>query len=228
MELVNLRRDLQLNSYPQGFSDSTINSKGSSHLNKKEKPLGSVYIPYVKDVSEKFKCIGNWYNIKTIFKTKHTLRSSLKKTRPEKDLQQTAQCNYSILCESDRSCICKTGKSLAAWLCEHRHNLKEGLPEKSKLAQHAYEEGHRRGWDEARIWEIKSNIRCRKYKESAHMSCLTNSVQPAQFRNFPIWIPLSSKKITNSQSRSVWCDRFFMGLYKVLISSVQFLLHSCC
>jgi hypothetical protein len=43
-------------------------------LNKEEKPLGSVYISYMKGVSEKFKLIGNHYNIRTIFKTKHTLR----------------------------------------------------------------------------------------------------------------------------------------------------------
>jgi hypothetical protein len=27
------------------------------------------------------------------------------------------------------------------------------------------------GWDEARILEIKSNSRYRKYKESAHIAC---------------------------------------------------------
>jgi hypothetical protein len=43
----------------QDFIDSVINYKVSSHLNKEEKPVGSVYIPYVKDVSEKFKPIGN-------------------------------------------------------------------------------------------------------------------------------------------------------------------------
>jgi hypothetical protein len=36
-------------------------------------------------------------------------------------------------------------------ICEHMHNLKEGRLEKSKLAQHAYEDGHRVSWDEARI-----------------------------------------------------------------------------
>jgi hypothetical protein len=81
-EISNLRCDLQLNCYPQNFIDSVINSKGSSRLNKEEKPLGSVYIPYVKGFSEKFKRTGNRYNIRTIFKTKHTLRSSLMKTRP--------------------------------------------------------------------------------------------------------------------------------------------------
>jgi hypothetical protein len=50
--------------------------------------------------------------------------------------------------------------------------LKPGLLEKSKLAQRAYEEGHRRGWDKARILETERNIKC---KESIHMACLTNS-----------------------------------------------------
>jgi hypothetical protein len=39
-------------------------------------------------------------------------------------------------------------------LQEHGHNLKEGHLKKSKLAQHAFEEGHRVDWDEARILEI--------------------------------------------------------------------------
>jgi hypothetical protein len=57
-------------------------------------------------------------------------------------------------------------------LCEHRHSLKEDLLEESKLAQHSYEEGHMVGWDEARILEIESKSRYRKYKELAHMTCL--------------------------------------------------------
>jgi hypothetical protein len=47
-----MRRDLQLNGYPQGFIKSVINSKGNSRLIKEQKPPGSVYIPYVKGVSE--------------------------------------------------------------------------------------------------------------------------------------------------------------------------------
>jgi hypothetical protein len=54
-----MRFELQLNSCPQGFSESVMNFKGSSHLNKEEKLLGSVYIPYVKGVSKKFKRIAN-------------------------------------------------------------------------------------------------------------------------------------------------------------------------
>jgi hypothetical protein len=75
-EINNLRHDLQLNGYLQGFIDSVINSKGSSRPKKEEKPLCPLYIPYVKGVSETFKRIGNQYNIRTILRTEHTLGNS--------------------------------------------------------------------------------------------------------------------------------------------------------
>jgi hypothetical protein len=37
--------------------------------------------------------------------------------------------------------------------------ISKGLPEKSKLAHHTYEEGHRVGWNEARILENGSKSR---------------------------------------------------------------------
>jgi predicted GIY-YIG superfamily endonuclease len=76
-----------------------------------------------------------------------------------------AQCVYSIPCECNRTYIGETGEPLAVRLREHRHNLQQGLPEKSKLAQHAHEEGHKVSWDEVVILEIESNSRYRKYKE---------------------------------------------------------------
>jgi hypothetical protein len=45
------------------------------------------------------------------------------KTRPERDLLQTAQCIYIIPCECGRSYIGETGRPLAVRLREHRHNL---------------------------------------------------------------------------------------------------------
>jgi hypothetical protein len=65
----NLRHDLQLNGYPQGFIDSVVNPKGSSRPKTEEEPLGSlyVYIPYVKGVSEKFMRIGNRYIRRSAF-----------------------------------------------------------------------------------------------------------------------------------------------------------------
>jgi hypothetical protein len=140
-----------------------------------------------------------------IFKTKHTLRSSLIKTRWERDLQQTAQCIDSIPCECGRSNIGETGRPLAVRLREHRHSLKEGLLEKSKLAKCAYEEGHRVGWDEAtnRILEIESNSISRKYKELVQMACLTSLISQPSLDISPIQIPLITNEVTKTQRRSV-------------------------
>jgi hypothetical protein len=150
-EISSLRCDFQLSAYPQGFMHSVINSMGSSRSKKAERSLSSVYIPYAKGVSLKFKVVVNYNNIRSIFKTKLTVRSSLTKTRPERDPLQTAQCFCSTRYECGRSYIGVRGRPLVVRFREHRHNLKEGLLEKSKLARHAYEEGHRVGWDKARI-----------------------------------------------------------------------------
>jgi hypothetical protein len=87
IEISKLRRDLQPNGYPQQFIDFVINSKAAV-IQIKRKSLWAC-------------------NIRTIFRTKHTLRSSLMKTRLERGPQQMAQCVYSILCECGRSYIGK-------------------------------------------------------------------------------------------------------------------------
>jgi hypothetical protein len=71
-EVGSLKRDMQLSGSPQGFMDSVINSKGSSRPNKEKNLIRSVFIPYVKGVSEKFKRIRNRYDIRAIFKTSPT------------------------------------------------------------------------------------------------------------------------------------------------------------
>jgi hypothetical protein len=77
---------------------------------------------------------------------KHTLRGTLMKTGPVRDAQQTKQCVYSIPCDCGRCYFGETSRPLQVRIKEHKYNLTQGLLEKSKLAQHAYEEGHRICW----------------------------------------------------------------------------------
>jgi hypothetical protein len=51
--------------------------------------------------------------------------------------------------------------------------------------------------DEVRILESESNSRYRKYKELAHMACLTKSFSQPTLEISPLWIPLISNKFTN-------------------------------
>jgi hypothetical protein len=106
----------------------------------------------------------------------------------------TVQRVYSITCGCGRSYISETGGPLVVRLHKHGHNFKQCLLENSKLFQHAYNEGHRVSWDEDSILRIQSNSRYMKYKESAHMACLTN---PITLGISPIWNPLINNEITS-------------------------------
>jgi hypothetical protein len=89
---------------------------------------GTVIIPYVDDISEKFRRTGNRFNIRTIFKTKHKLRGTLTKTGPVRDDQGTKQCVYNVPCDCGIRYIGETSRPL-----EVQYNLIQRLLEKSKL-----------------------------------------------------------------------------------------------
>jgi hypothetical protein len=153
-EFSSLRRDLQFNGYPQGFIYNTwLLAARSSE--QRRKPLSSLHIPYVKGVLENLKRTGNRYDIRTILRTKHTLR--VKPGRKEIRNRQHSLWMLQKLRLGNRP--------LTLRLRGHRHNIKACLLEKSELAQHSYEGGHTVNRDEARILGLESNSRYRKYKE---------------------------------------------------------------
>jgi hypothetical protein len=84
-------------------------------------------------------------------------------------------------------------------------NLTQSLLEKSKLAQHAYKEGHRIGWNEARDLEIESNSTYRKYKESAQVACSANLISQPSLEIPPICIPVVSNEVSQV-TRERWYD----------------------
>jgi hypothetical protein len=63
---------------------------------QEKKPLGCVYIPYMKAIPDKFSCVWNFYT-GMIFKTKHILRSSQMRIKQQRDLLQTMHFFYSHL-----------------------------------------------------------------------------------------------------------------------------------
>jgi hypothetical protein len=48
----------------------------------------------------------------------------------------------------------KTSRPLEVGIKEHKYNVTKGVFEKSKLAQHAYEEGHKICWKEAKVLQF--------------------------------------------------------------------------
>jgi hypothetical protein len=72
-EIKNIRHDLILNEYPQEFVDSIMKPVRSNRPSSDKIYHGTVIILYVTGISEIFRCTENHINVRTIFKTKHTL-----------------------------------------------------------------------------------------------------------------------------------------------------------
>jgi hypothetical protein len=113
------------------------------------------------------------YSTQNYWVPKHTLRNSLMEARPVRVPQQTAQCVCIIPCDCGRSCTGDSGRPLAV-----RFNFKKGLPEKSNYFNMPTGSVVVSSWMKQRIWKLIAAAagRYRKYKESAHVECLTNSI----------------------------------------------------
>jgi hypothetical protein len=134
------------------------------------------------------------------------------KTGRVRDAPQTKQCVCNILCDCDRcySCIGETSRPLEARIKEHKYNLTQGLFEKSKVAQHAYEEGQKICCHEAKVLQIEPNTTYREYKESVHLSLIDHrSVNPA-WTCLPSGLPLLQQKTENYSVDWVGKLCFFM------------------
>jgi hypothetical protein len=78
---------------------------------------------------------------------------------------------------------------------ENKRNPTQGFLKNSKLAQHAYEEGHKICWNEAKVLQIEPNITYSKYKESAHMSLQDRPISEPSVDISPIWTPVITAEV---------------------------------
>jgi hypothetical protein len=114
------RYNQHLSAYPIEFIDSVINkSKRNVHLKKGVQTLGFLSLMYITGVSEHFKHIANRYNIRTVFKMRHSLKNSLT-MGPIRAPQETVNSVFNIPCKCGRSYTGETGRTWAMILREHR------------------------------------------------------------------------------------------------------------
>ena len=93
------------------------------------------------------------------------LQVSLNQTKESKN------CIYNILCEWWKRFIEETCRPLQTRVNEHEWNTTNGEIDKSKIAEHSWEQKHRFQWNKASIINKEENSRIRKLKESAFIHC---------------------------------------------------------
>jgi hypothetical protein len=83
-------------------------------------------------------------------------------TEPVVETQQTKQCVYSIPCYCSRCYLSETSRPLEVRVTRHKQKATQLMFGKSKLAKHAYKEGHKMCWKQAKVLQIESNTTYRK------------------------------------------------------------------
>jgi hypothetical protein len=116
-----------LSEYPQEFIPSISKRLRSSYLSSQTTYKSTVIISSGKGISEKVKSNGNQFNVRTIFKTKQTLRGMLVGTGPIIESKQMKQCVYNIPLECGRCYISETSRLLEVHIKKHKYNLTQGL-----------------------------------------------------------------------------------------------------
>jgi hypothetical protein len=138
------------------------------------------------------------------------------RTGPVRVGQKAKQCVYSIPCDCSRCYISETSRPLEVCTKEHKYNLAQGLLEKSKLAQHAFEEVHKICWNEEKVLQIELNTTYRKYEESTQMSLLDLPISQPSLDISPIWITVITAEVKKLQLRQVYIEEenlFFLCWY---------------
>jgi hypothetical protein len=154
-EIKTIRQYLMLNEYPKEFVDSVMKSSVRNRPSSDTIYQGTVIVPNVNGIFEKFRPIWNRFGLRTTFKTEHALRGALMNSGLVRDAQRTQQCVCIIQCDCGRCYIGVTSRPLEVRIKEHKYNLTQGLPQKSTLAQHAHEEGHKLCWTKAKFLQIE-------------------------------------------------------------------------
>lgn len=191
-ELKSITNTLKLNGYAeQALSKARDNRGTQTNQNTDQQDnVCTTVIPYVRGLSEKIRRIGNDYNVRTAIRTTNTIRSMLTKTKPDNENQRTKNCIYKVPCECGKSYIGETGRPLQVRIKEHKKLVRLGETDKSRIAQHAWEEEHRIEWEHTTILDREDNHTKRKLKEAAHMAITPNVISTPSLEIKNIWLPI--------------------------------------
>jgi hypothetical protein len=111
-----------------------MKTAGNSRLSPGTTYQGTVIIPYAEGISVKFRRIRNRFNVRIVFKTKHSLRGTLMKAVSVADAQQTDQWVYNVPCDCGRCQIGETSRPLEVGIKEHENNGTQSLLEKNQIS----------------------------------------------------------------------------------------------
>lgn len=159
-ELTYIKSCLKNSGYPDKVINRAINRASLSqneNVSDRPKPLTTVCIPYVRNLSEKLRRLNNKHNIRTVFKSGSTIRNKVVKVKPENINQNQKNVVYKVPCSCNRNYIGQTSRPVLKRIDEHMRKVRNKESYGSKLSEHALDTGHDIEWTKSCILYKEQN-----------------------------------------------------------------------
>ena len=128
-----------------------------------------LYLPYVRDISERIQQVCRPLGISTVFKSSNTLRQSLVRVKNRTPPEKRKSVVYEIPCQDcEHVYIGETGRTLQKRVTEHRSAVRR-FDKNNGIAVHAWNEDHAVDWEAARIISTAPHYWNRRTLEAIHI-----------------------------------------------------------
>ncbi|XP_046391246.1 uncharacterized protein LOC124159465 [Ischnura elegans] len=169
-EIDHLRTTFRSNGFTEGDIKMTLKKslRKKAEADKPDvKPTGRACLPYVSTISNKISRILRRHNVETIHKPLGKLKALLGTTKDKFGLKTSGV--YRIPCECGQVYIGETGRTIEKRLKEHERCIRLYYPNKSAVAEHSLENGHRINFQDTKLICQAKNYWDRVLKESVEI-----------------------------------------------------------
>lgn len=204
-ELDSIKQHLNNCGYPQSIFNKALNKVNNSRElepTTEEKPITTVCIPYVKNVSEKLRRINSKYKIRTVFKSKDTIRSRLTKLKPENEQQNTKNIIYKIPCSCGRNYVGQTSRPVTVRINEHVKKVKNKDKYGSRICEHVLETNHTVKWDSSKILYKEPDWRKRNMAESLFMAIEDEPLSRPSVDVSTVYLPIIKEELEQLRDKA--------------------------
>ena len=170
-EIRHLRQVFKANSYPEAVVKRNLRARPTSANSSQASQLAPklLLLPYVPGLSERIESVCWPLGMKTVCKSRGTLRSSLMQVKQPREDKKKRGVIYEVPCK-DCDCVYigETSRTLEKRLSEHKNAVKKH-DTKNGIAVHSWTNQHQVDWEAAKTREMEGNYWRRRVLEALHI-----------------------------------------------------------
>ena len=190
-EIAHIQSVLQLNGYPERFSQTSNTRKQATSINN-VKRKGFVSLPFVDGTTQAIRRILTRLNIRVAVKSgswkwalQHSLKDSMK-------LEDHRNAVYQLTCaDCPKTYIGETKRTIRTRVKEHCASARNNHPELSAIAEHALLCDHKVSWQAPKILCHEKGTVSRRVQEALWLAVTKDTVNRDQGLELsPLWLAL--------------------------------------